>query len=507
MQTELDDYGGDRREAKGSAPLDTARPQFCPFCGTTEPFPAGGRYCTNCGRHGGALVSDHSNVRTDWTAVKTVVFKVALAPFHVLLAILFPRKRSPANLGTKNDSPMRQLPNSGNPKAVESQKPVADGTNEVCTSSEAADWSDEILSSSTISYDLVANVALAQNPQSNVKRPSEPPVEGIGNESGVRSAVRADDYQPPQPWVECGKGYHLGLPNHDQISVARDLTGDWTVAKITRGVRTVLATLPDLNHAIQRAEEQIPAAQLAALREASRRSLSAIVIAQKLIAKHADLVERFLRIADRTVSRPDEYGDENWKGLDREIFRCIGKIVEKEEGRVETTAAPREYRPKDGGYSVSLGVRNGVGDSALYRQLFSILDNRFRTYHTERVKTERSQAEIDSMTGEEFEVHLMRLFEQHGCIVSSTSKTGDQGADIIAWLATRVIVIQAKRSISPVGNGAVQEVVAALRVYGGTEGWVVTNATFTQAARELAHRNGVRLINGVELARVGEFLR
>jgi hypothetical protein len=218
-------------------------------------------------------------------------------------------------------------------------------------------------------------------------------------------------------------------------------------------------------------------------------------------------VERFLRIADRTVSRPDEYGDENWKGLDREIFRCIGKIVEKEEGRVETTAAPREYRPKDGGYSVSLGVRNGVGDSALYRQLFSILDNRFRTYHTERVKTERSQAEIDSMTGEEFEVHLMRLFEQHGCIVSSTSKTGDQGADIIAWLATRVIVIQAKRSISPVGNGAVQEVVAALRVYGGTEGWVVTNATFTQAARELAHRNGVRLINGVELARVGEFLR
>jgi restriction system protein len=110
------------------------------------------------------------------------------------------------------------------------------------------------------------------------------------------------------------------------------------------------------------------------------------------------------------------------------------------------------------------------------------------------------------MTGEEFENYLMRILKQHGCVVSGTPKTGDQGADIIARLDKRVIVIQAKRSISPIGNRAVQEVVAALAYYDGSEGWVVTNSSFTQAARGLADRNGIRLISGAELALVGEFL-
>ena len=100
------------------------------------------------------------------------------------------------------------------------------------------------------------------------------------------------------------------------------------------------------------------------------------------------------------------------------------------------------------------------------------------------------------MTGVEFENDLMSQLKQGGFEVGGTPKSGDQGADIIARRGSRVLVIQAKRSTSAVGNEAVQEVVAALAYYGGTEAWVITNSTCTKAARDLASKNGVGLIEG-----------
>ena len=47
-------------------------------------------------------------------------------------------------------------------------------------------------------------------------------------------------------------------------------------------------------------------------------------------------MERFLSISERVVSSLDEYGDENWKGLDREIDRCIEKLAQAEGGSVHS---------------------------------------------------------------------------------------------------------------------------------------------------------------------------
>jgi hypothetical protein len=85
--------------------------------------------------------------------------------------------------------------------------------------------------------------------------------------------------------------------------------------------------------------------------------------------------------------------------------------------------------------------------------------------------------------------------------------TGDQGGDIVVTKGFRTIVIQAKRSKSPVGNKAVQQVVAAKAMYGATETWVVTDSTFTGAARTLAAKNHVALIDGSRLSRLSEMLQ
>jgi restriction system protein len=86
--------------------------------------------------------------------------------------------------------------------------------------------------------------------------------------------------------------------------------------------------------------------------------------------------------------------------------------------------------------------------------------------------------------------------------VAGTPASGDQGADLLARKNGRKIAIQAKRYKGTVGNGAVQEIVGALKFYRADEGWVITSGTFTPSARALAQANGIRLIDGLELGKL-----
>ncbi len=73
-------------------------------------------------------------------------------------------------------------------------------------------------------------------------------------------------------------------------------------------------------------------------------------------------------------------------------------------------------------------------------------------------------------------------------------ESDSQGADLIAKKDGKTIIIQAKRYQGAVGNKAVQEVISALAYFGGDEGWVVTNSSFTRSARSLAKKANIRLV-------------
>ncbi|RPF55272.1 restriction endonuclease [Aquisalibacillus elongatus] len=108
-------------------------------------------------------------------------------------------------------------------------------------------------------------------------------------------------------------------------------------------------------------------------------------------------------------------------------------------------------------------------------------------------------SDIDKMSGVQFEYFLKLLFKHQGYKVSETNTTGDYGADLILTKEQQKIIVQAKRYKSRVGIKAVQETVSAIPYYNGTEGWVVTNNEFTDAAINLAKTNNVRLIERKEL--------
>lgn len=108
--------------------------------------------------------------------------------------------------------------------------------------------------------------------------------------------------------------------------------------------------------------------------------------------------------------------------------------------------------------------------------------------------------EFDSSAGPlEYERHCAGAFEQAGWSTRLTPKSGDQGADLIVNFNDMTGVVQCKLYSQPVGNSAVQEVIAAREYYKATIAIVVSNATYTNSARQLASIANVFLLHHSEI--------
>ena len=78
--------------------------------------------------------------------------------------------------------------------------------------------------------------------------------------------------------------------------------------------------------------------------------------------------------------------------------------------------------------------------------------------------------------------------------LSTTATTGDQGVDLIARKDKSVIAIQCKYYSKPVGNKAVQEVIAGKGFYNCNKAVVISNNLFTKSAKQLADDSNVKLL-------------
>lgn len=112
----------------------------------------------------------------------------------------------------------------------------------------------------------------------------------------------------------------------------------------------------------------------------------------------------------------------------------------------------------------------------------------------------------EDMSGEDYEVYCGNILEIAGWNVEQTSKTNDQGVDLIGAIDDLKVCIQCKRYTNPVGNKAVQEIIAGQQFYGGTHAVVVSNAGFTKSAQTLASITGVILISDEELENFEDYI-
>lgn len=102
-------------------------------------------------------------------------------------------------------------------------------------------------------------------------------------------------------------------------------------------------------------------------------------------------------------------------------------------------------------------------------------------------------ADIDRLSGYEFETLLEKLFKKMGYQVIHTSLSKDQGADLIVEKFGEKTVIQAKNWENNVTNSGIQEVVASIKHYQAHKALVISSSGFTSNAIDLARSNNVEL--------------
>lgn len=239
---------------------------------------------------------------------------------------------------------------------------------------------------------------------------------------------------------------------------------------------------------------------------------------RNLFWANQDLIEKFLEIAERKVSIVDEYGDENWEALPKEILVCLRKIAARENLAVNWKVYPLDRAQELGEYicqeeppvwlelELFLLSRNQIPEEIFC--MHHALQGTFKLHHSANQHNSAAAQELNNISGVDFETYVAKRLKELGFTdVRGTPVTGDQGADLIAKRNGKTLVIQIKRYSGPVGNGAIQEVNAAVSYYRGDEGWVITNSTFTPAARALAQKTNVRLIDGQKLAALGESIQ
>jgi restriction system protein len=107
-----------------------------------------------------------------------------------------------------------------------------------------------------------------------------------------------------------------------------------------------------------------------------------------------------------------------------------------------------------------------------------------------------------AMDGVEYECFVADLLSSRGWETRLTKGSGDQGVDVIAQKQGIKAVIQCKLYSHPVGNDAVQEVIAGRAFENADFAAVVTNATFTSAARQLASAAHVLLLHHDQLGQL-----
>ncbi len=109
-------------------------------------------------------------------------------------------------------------------------------------------------------------------------------------------------------------------------------------------------------------------------------------------------------------------------------------------------------------------------------------------------------AQVDRMSGEDFEQFLGALLRSRGFSVAFTRRSGDFGADIVASKDGARYSIQAKRRRRSIDRSAIADAVGAMALYHCSKSMVITSSYFTNQAKQFAKANNCQLVDRDQLA-------
>ena len=120
---------------------------------------------------------------------------------------------------------------------------------------------------------------------------------------------------------------------------------------------------------------------------------------------------------------------------------------------------------------------------------------------------QEDDGDFESLDPIGFEQYCAEVLSRHGWKARSTQGSGDQGIDVIAEKNGQRVVIQCKLYSKPVGNGAVQEIIAGKAFESADIACVVSNQSYTKSAHQLATATGVHLLSHRDLPQLGDLIK
>lgn len=107
-----------------------------------------------------------------------------------------------------------------------------------------------------------------------------------------------------------------------------------------------------------------------------------------------------------------------------------------------------------------------------------------------------------------FEKYVAGLFESYGWTISATKKTREQVAYIVAINENGLtMIVLCNSNLDSVENNSIKEVYYAKTLYNGHVGMIITNAIFTESARQLAESLDVYLLHYENLSKILDSLK
>jgi hypothetical protein len=198
-----------------------------------------------------------------------------------------------------------------------------------------------------------------------------------------------------------------------------------------------------------------------------------------------------------------EFGREDRTGWDRKLTEFIeGTVLDVSAADLDR-AVPFVYRWYPGvAQDDARATRYGLWHRRMYAQadgrLAGIIDKMVLDY-MQSDEYQMASVGTDDLDGESYELHCAHVLRECGWKAEVLGGSGDQGADVIAERGKTRVVIQCKKYSRSVSNKAVQEVIGGRAVHRAHAAAVVSNASYTKGAQELARMTKVLLLHHTEL--------
>ena len=129
-----------------------------------------------------------------------------------------------------------------------------------------------------------------------------------------------------------------------------------------------------------------------------------------------------------------------------------------------------------------------------------------KDYEQKGANTDYKNINVEQLSPIDFEHFCADILKANGWKAKVTQASSDQGIDIIAQYKNIHVAFQCKKYSSPVGNQAVQQIIAGKQYIRADIAAVISNARYTASAKQLADSTGVHLLHYSELKRFKDLL-